>query len=564
MYTNKSWFTLVELIVVITILAILGTIWFLSLQWYTLTARDSSRISDTTTIAKTLDLYKVTESRFPNPSDSIDITFSGSLVWEQGVYWDETRQLSKRISEVPLDPLSGTPYSYSLLNNGQEYELWFLSESQIALNTWFQSVFADNNYFVNKKWNFNWVLSTVRQGEVLYILWTPTLLTTALVDTTYNDILSNDKFSIINSSNLPSSYADNLPNNISYTGSTNLSYWDTKTWEWIMFVWTESDLSSSALQEDIWNDLIEFYAWSILANRSWYKEFINLWSDNVRSYVNNIIAWWVGWLNSEYVSTLNPWSDTISDPISEYWTWSFVSTWDTWADSFLVLPFDLNNGDSIDIEFENLTDGGTWSLLWQTSDFVTVNLPSAWNYRVIVTWSVHGLYFNNTASRYPEKIISVEQWGDLWIYTMNRAFNGAVNLVSVPNNTTGLEWVWNMSNFFQWTTNFNGDISLWDTSNVTRMANMFYYAPIFNGDISLWDVSNVTNLDGMFRWATSFNRDISWWDLSSASSLNYIFHTASSYNQDLSWLDVSTISSCTSYASNTTSWVLPKPNLSGC
>ncbi|MDP2090240.1 MAG: type II secretion system protein, partial [Candidatus Gracilibacteria bacterium] len=42
---NKKAFTLVELIVTIIILAILGTIVFISLQGYSQTARDSVRIS---------------------------------------------------------------------------------------------------------------------------------------------------------------------------------------------------------------------------------------------------------------------------------------------------------------------------------------------------------------------------------------------------------------------------------------------------------------------------------------------------------------------------------------
>ena len=43
---NKQAFTLVELIVVITIIAILWTIAFISLQWYSKSSRDSKRISD--------------------------------------------------------------------------------------------------------------------------------------------------------------------------------------------------------------------------------------------------------------------------------------------------------------------------------------------------------------------------------------------------------------------------------------------------------------------------------------------------------------------------------------
>ncbi|MDD2870983.1 MAG: prepilin-type N-terminal cleavage/methylation domain-containing protein, partial [Candidatus Gracilibacteria bacterium] len=52
-------FTLVELIVVITILAILGTIAFISLQGYSTQARDSSRISDISSIKTSLELFQL-------------------------------------------------------------------------------------------------------------------------------------------------------------------------------------------------------------------------------------------------------------------------------------------------------------------------------------------------------------------------------------------------------------------------------------------------------------------------------------------------------------------------
>ena len=49
-----------------------------------------------------------------------------------------------------------------------------------------------------------------------------------------------------------------------------------------------------------------------------------------------------------------------------------------------------------------------------------------------------------------------------------------------------------------WRTDFNGDISNWDVSNVTDMSFMFYECTNFNSDISNWDVSNVTDMYGMF------------------------------------------------------------------
>ena len=52
---NKKAFTLVELIVVITILAVLWTIAFISLQSYTISARDSVRVADLNTIKSAIE-----------------------------------------------------------------------------------------------------------------------------------------------------------------------------------------------------------------------------------------------------------------------------------------------------------------------------------------------------------------------------------------------------------------------------------------------------------------------------------------------------------------------------
>lgn len=60
---------------------------------------------------------------------------------------------------------------------------------------------------------------------------------------------------------------------------------------------------------------------------------------------------------------------------------------------------------------------------------------------------------------------------------------------------------------------FNGDISKWDTSNVTDMSYMFYLNGKFNGNISNWNVSKVRNMTSMFK-ATHFRGDLSKWNIS--------------------------------------------------
>jgi surface protein len=75
--------------------------------------------------------------------------------------------------------------------------------------------------------------------------------------------------------------------------------------------------------------------------------------------------------------------------------------------------------------------------------------------------------------------------------------------------------------FYYDLTDFNGDISEWDTSNVINMEYMFSYT-IFDGDISEWDVSNVVDMEGMF-YISEFNGDISKWDVSNVENMQYMF-----------------------------------------
>ena len=90
-------------------------------------------------------------------------------------------------------------------------------------------------------------------------------------------------------------------------------------------------------------------------------------------------------------------------------------------------------------------------------------------------------------------------------------------------------------------TNFNGDISGWDVSNVTYMSYMFFDCKTFNQDISNWDVSKVKNMQGMFEGCKQFNQDISDWDVSNVTDMHVTFYGCESFNQDISNWDVSKV-----------------------
>jgi surface protein len=70
---------------------------------------------------------------------------------------------------------------------------------------------------------------------------------------------------------------------------------------------------------------------------------------------------------------------------------------------------------------------------------------------------------------------------------------------------------------------FNGDISMWDVSNVKDMDRMFSDCERFNCDLSRWNVSNVTTMFEMFQKCKNFNGNINQWNVSNVTDMNYAF-----------------------------------------
>ena len=67
-------------------------------------------------------------------------------------------------------------------------------------------------------------------------------------------------------------------------------------------------------------------------------------------------------------------------------------------------------------------------------------------------------------------------------------------------NWLNVSGITDMSHLFE-DTEYNGDISMWDTSDVTDMQWMFYNTLAFNQPINDWDVSSVTDMNHMFYFA---------------------------------------------------------------
>ncbi|MEM9424398.1 MAG: BspA family leucine-rich repeat surface protein, partial [Spirochaetota bacterium] len=96
---------------------------------------------------------------------------------------------------------------------------------------------------------------------------------------------------------------------------------------------------------------------------------------------------------------------------------------------------------------------------------------------------------------------------------------------SLANIDTSL--ITDMSGLFENKTYFNGDISTWDTAQVTNMERMFAGAKAFNQPLkpngASWNTSRVTNMKQMFYRAKAFNQNIGDWDTSSVNTMEGMF-----------------------------------------
>jgi prepilin-type N-terminal cleavage/methylation domain-containing protein len=156
-------FTLVELIVVITIVWILSTVWFVSYSGYLSGARDSNRMSQLTKISDSLQVYAATKS-LPLPDNYVEIQALGSTIayqWEVGVDVLETIDYTN----WGQDPKDDSYYTYYLTKDRKSLQLMALMEEQssVVSNGIISSSYAADysDRFPKVYWRKLWTLTQV-------------------------------------------------------------------------------------------------------------------------------------------------------------------------------------------------------------------------------------------------------------------------------------------------------------------------------------------------------------------------------------------------------------------
>lgn len=133
---NKKAFTLVELIVVVTILAVLSTVWFVAFSGYLEGVRDTNRISQLKNINDGLTLY-LAHSPLPMPDDKIEVVMQwanpeAKLIGYQWYAWENI--LSKiEYSAEWMDPKDGQLFTYAITKERKTFALMTFLEEENGL-----------------------------------------------------------------------------------------------------------------------------------------------------------------------------------------------------------------------------------------------------------------------------------------------------------------------------------------------------------------------------------------------------------------------------------------------
>jgi len=182
----------------------------------------------------------------------------------------------------------------------------------------------------------------------------------------------------------------------------------------------------------------------------------------------------------------------------------------------------------------------------------TYNTPGVQT--VSITGTFPQIHFNgNAVDR--DKILTIEQWGDIEWGALTQAFKGCsrLNITNPAIDIPNLSLASNISEAFADATSFNGDITLWDVGTITNMVNLFQRASSFNQDIGDWNVSNVISMSRLFEGATLFNQDIGDWNVGSVRSMNSMF-SSTTFNQDIGDWNVSQVTNMSSMFISTTNF----------
>ena len=126
---NKKGFTLIELMVAVSIMAILATLGLMMFTKVQSTARDARRKQDLNSLKSALELYYTRNSIYPPGAGTTTYHSNTGSEWTTGGFYSEmVASTPNYINVLPNDPLCKTPasscdYYYVYYSDGYTYKI---------------------------------------------------------------------------------------------------------------------------------------------------------------------------------------------------------------------------------------------------------------------------------------------------------------------------------------------------------------------------------------------------------------------------------------------------------
>jgi len=443
---KKQAFTLVELIVTITILAILATIWFVALQSYTKNARDWQRIADLNSIKKSLELFIIEKWFYPTPDTPVWITYSWSLAWTQWTLWDTVTRNLEKLNKKPTDPLTQNEYTYSLTNLKNEYQLsaivewwWGLLSStvipakagiyksvntQLFTSSFPQFIIPETYAATTQKaiamvtWTYNEKILRVQSWTTDYILAIPSIINSDITDTDLLEIINKKQLVYNNYTNLPDSYKNKW--------YTMTGWFDFTPNNLVVYSWSTQDLKQDTNKLIFIENLKQAYESTILKSQWTYNDVINTDITNnqtqainlVNNYINNNI-WWIWWwaiIQNEIINEIEQEENTCNTitPICSP-TWCTLTTWTptipnqswikdetncgftcnanyTWANCETYTPSTFLS--NCTANWQIIYTDASWTEIWRVNNAWTTTSWNPWS--LTCSWHIVMCTWNNT------------------------------------------------------------------------------------------------------------------------------------------------------------------------
>ena len=473
MNKQKQAFTLVELIVVITILAILGTIAFISLQWYSRDSRDSVRISDAGNMKVALELFYLDAGKYPLPDNNEIISYSWDTVWYQWTFWENVViNLSRNITEIPKDPLMDKEYTYSVEWLKNSYQILTLLEwDDTTLNiSWKANAW---NLIVTPKLDgtYNGIFAKTQN----FIVPTPSIITAE--DTTWGLVLTQDVLE---------SMVTHRWNNIPEIGNVVYNTWALNDLTLSVWEWSINKSSSESDKVALIEAIKTTYSWSILASNGEINEVLSAsWTGQIVAILNTVVLEQPE-LNSS--SSTSSSSEETNPPVNG-------SCWTDQSQDLVATPTNLCNAGTP----TSVTDGWIWSTYtWDCTwlfEWTTANCSA--NHIAEVTFADCSTSWEILTAT------SFYDWCDTWDIIVC-SWAGAWYTVSACNVWTTTSWLAAASywELFQWWNN------AWMKSSWTSWTQVdaSWYGPwnYYN------DATFITPGSTENSWTSVYNADL-WW-----------------------------------------------------